>query len=258
MNNKIKVVSWNLRTLWNGDGVNSFIHRAGMIYDKIKKEKPDIIAFQEVIAESLEFLKSIMPEYMFLGLMRNENFEEEGVYTAVRKDCFELIFNEGFWMSPTPFVPGSKFDVKGEWPRVCCAAQLRHKATGERIWVYNLHLGCFSEAGRTKEIKCAMGFFDEYNKKSQLPIILLGDFNTTPDSEIIAMCNGYRDIKDITADIKHTFHDFGRRIEECKIDYIFMSKPLIDRIEKVGLWKDELDGIYLSDHYPICAELKIK
>ena len=44
----MKIVTFNLDCCWDGaEGINSFIHRAGMIYERINAEKPDIIAFQE-------------------------------------------------------------------------------------------------------------------------------------------------------------------------------------------------------------------
>ena len=45
----MKILSFNIRCPWKDrDGKNDFIHRAGLIYDKIETEQPDVIAFQEV------------------------------------------------------------------------------------------------------------------------------------------------------------------------------------------------------------------
>ena len=45
----MKVLSFNIRCPWRDrDGINDFIHRAGLIYDKIETEQPEVIAFQEV------------------------------------------------------------------------------------------------------------------------------------------------------------------------------------------------------------------
>ena len=37
----MKIVSFNLRCVWQGDGINAFIFRAGMIYDKIMRDQAD-------------------------------------------------------------------------------------------------------------------------------------------------------------------------------------------------------------------------
>ncbi len=81
MSQTIKIVSFNLRSQYTGDGINAFIHRAGMIYDKIKKEAPDIVAFQEVIEPHYDVLPKLMPDYTFLGQFRNADYTGEGVFT---------------------------------------------------------------------------------------------------------------------------------------------------------------------------------
>lgn len=57
----MKVVTYNLSCDWDScDGINSFIHRAGMIYERLDAEMPDIIAFQEVVPKSIRFFKTHM------------------------------------------------------------------------------------------------------------------------------------------------------------------------------------------------------
>ena len=58
-----KIVTFNIRNVWDKEGKNSFIHRVGMIYDKINKEKPDVIAFQEVLQPHVTLLEKIFPDY---------------------------------------------------------------------------------------------------------------------------------------------------------------------------------------------------
>ena len=41
----MKIVTFNLRSRYKGDGINSFVHRAVLLCDKIEEERPDIIAF---------------------------------------------------------------------------------------------------------------------------------------------------------------------------------------------------------------------
>ena len=39
----------------------------------------------------------------------------------------------------------------------------------------------------------------------------------------------------------------------CSIDYIFTKGFVCERVEK---WEDERGGVFLSDHYPVCAVLR--
>ena len=59
MESTLKIVTYNIRQPWDWaeDGVNSFIHRAGMVLTKIDEEKPDVLAFQEVRAEEKKFFE---------------------------------------------------------------------------------------------------------------------------------------------------------------------------------------------------------
>ena len=87
-------------------------------------------------------------------------------------------------------------------------------------------------------------------------MIILGDFNATPDSETMDFVCKKEWLVDATSSIQETtFHDFGKA--DCyKIDYVFLTKELAEEVVDVQLWKDQENGIYLSDHYPICVKFK--
>lgn len=57
MDKNLKVVTFNFRCVWKGygDGINGFVHRAGMVYEKIMREKPDVIMFQEILQDILNY-----------------------------------------------------------------------------------------------------------------------------------------------------------------------------------------------------------
>lgn len=252
---KVKIVTWNVRYLWNGDGKNSFIYRIGMINDKVLVEKPDIIAFQEVTEPIFKVLRQIMPEYTFVGHFRDEDYKGEGLFVATRNDSIDLIGTETIWLSPTPYIPGSRFAGQSLCPRICNIVQIRHKESEKSMRIYNVHLDYILDKIQVESMKCVFEFVEQYNAKLELPCVILGDFNATPESKVIKMCNNYSGIVDVTKSIPVTFHDFGKKGN--KIDYIYMSDELSEYISDVAAWKDEHDGIFLSDHYPICAELDL-
>ena len=252
---KIKIVTWNIRYATDGDGINSFTNRSGMIREKIRAELPDIIAFQEVTDQSRAPLEEMLPEYYFLGMMRSHNFDNEGLYVAARKDSFEVIGLESVWLSPTPYKAGSRYPDQSHYPRICTMTYLRHRKTNLRMRVFDLHLDHISEEARVLGTEAALKFVRSYDEKEALPTVILGDFNATPNSDAISLMNAQPDLCDVTADIPFTFHNYGR-VQE-KIDYIFLSRSLADKVTDVAAWTDERSGIYLSDHYPVCATLEI-
>ena len=230
---KIKIVSFNIRYATEGDGINNFIHRSGLIRKKIKAELPELIAFQEVTDWIRDSLEELLPEYYFLGMMRSHRFDNEGLYLAARKDAFEVIGFESVWLSPTPYTPGSRYPDQSPCPRICTMMYLRHKETNLRMRVFNLHLDHISEEARVLGMRAALDFVDSYNAKESLPIAILGDFNATPDSDVIAMMTQRADLCDVTENIPVTFHAYGNK--KLKIDYIYLSSSLADKLCSVEI-----------------------
>lgn len=261
MSQTIKIVSFNLRSQYTGDGINAFIHRAGMIYDKIKKEAPDIVAFQEVIEPHYDVLPKLMPDYTFLGQFRNADYTGEGVFTAIRTADWMPIFYDVFWISPTPHVPASRFEDQSHCPRICVVTGLRHKTSGKLIRVCNIHLDHIGETARVKGIRCVLGKIAEYERELPMPTVLLGDFNAEPGSETIEYCSNFADfpLTELNADCGGTFHDFGRELDNMMhIDYIYADRATAQHPYTVAKWTDESNGIYLSDHYPVCMEMEME
>lgn len=248
----IKIATFNLRCLWDGDGINSFIHRIGLIDEKISTESPDVIAFQEMTDKHLSVLRRLMTEYEFIGASREADYSGEGVYTALRKRSMKLLGFDFFWLSPTPNIPGSVFDNQSDCRRVCTTLKLLHISSGEVFRIINTHLELLNEAVRMDEMQQLVKYIAEKHNEDGLPTVFMGDFNALPEEPAIELCKTY--MEDVTKDISVTFHGFGTTAQ--KIDYIFVSKNLVKRIADVNVWDDTRNGIYLSDHYPVCVELE--
>ncbi len=250
----IKIVTYNLRSTWKGDGINGFIHRAGMIFDKINAELPDIIAFQEVIPKHIKFLKTAFPQYHFTGHGREEGYDGEGVFTAILKDTMMEIGNETVWISPTPHIIASKFEKQSINSRACHITQVRNRANGHLYRIFNIHLDHEYQEARVLGMKCVLDFVDRKNSELDISTIILGDFNATPQTEEIEIINNHGKYTDITNHIPFTFHNYGK--QQDKIDYIYVNKDMKNNLKSVYIWDDVDNGIYLSDHYPICAEFE--
>ena len=88
--------------------------------------------------------------------------------------------------------------------------------------------------------------------------MLLGDFNAEPGAPELAPLfapGAPLGLRDVTDGVEVTFHGFYYGSEPpAKIDYIFATPELACR--RLAVWRDEADGVYLSDHYPLCAALE--
>ena len=105
----IKVMTFNLRVAVACDGINHFDRRLPRIVEFLDTESPDLIGFQEVNLYMKECLHEQLPDYVLIGCGRERDFGGESALIAYKKDRFELIRFENFWLSATPRVPGSRY-----------------------------------------------------------------------------------------------------------------------------------------------------
>ena len=254
-----KIVTFNLKNCYENFGINSYIHRHTMIINKIRKEKPDFIGFQEAIPSIMSDLTDALPEYQIIFNGRKEDFSGEGLAIALRKETVELMGLDVFWISETPYIPGSRYAIQSECPRICQQALIRFKNSTKLCWVFNNHLDHQEDAARILGIKQIMERVPECKQKWDVPVFVMGDFNAEPDSETINYCDNYEKIKitDLAANSGGTWHDFGELANPKKIDYIYSDLKAEECDCKAYCWDDEHYGIYLSDHYPVCVTLEI-
>ena len=128
------------------------------------------------------------------------------------------------------------------------------------IRLFNIHLDHIGEKAREDGMKCVLGKMAEYSARLPMTTVILGDFNSEPNSEPIKICSAHDApaLVDVTSELKRTNHDFGKLLatSPSKIDYIFASHELAGAHVKTEAWEEEHHGIYLSDHYPVCAEFE--
>ena len=249
-----KVMTFNLRIKAESDGINIFDNRTANIINAIRTESPHLIGFQEVTDDAREMLRrELSPQYTLLGCGRKENMRGEGVCIAYRNESFELVSYHTFWLSDTPTVAGSRYEDidQSTCARVTVRASLSPTGSSEVIHFFNTHLDHKGRQARVKGMSQIKTEIEKYGGS----FILTGDMNDRPDSECIGVALSIDGATDTTADIKTTFHNFGRLTEDCKIDYI------ITNMSASGAYcvaDEHRDGIYISDHYPVCTTVSIE
>ena len=253
----MKIVTFNIRCALRGDGINSFYHRAGSVLQKIAQEKPDVIGFQEVRPEIFEFLTKYLVDYTVVGCGRGADYEDEHNPVAFRKDKFEMIGLETEWLSPTPFIPGSRYEEQSSCPRIVTRVTLRRFGCARPFDVFNTHLDHVSELARVLGAQAVCKIMAARKEKWNFPMMLMGDMNDYPSSGPIrtfledkVLC-----LTEHTDGMGTTWHGYGKAHNE-RIDYI-MSNGFVQH-GNVEAWTDETDGIYLSDHYPLAVELDVE
>ena len=246
-----KICTFNVRYATGTDGINEFKYRTGRILDVIAEEKPDLIGFQEVVDEGRALFQRELSDYVVLGCGRCRNFDGEGVSLAFRKDKFMLLAYETFWLSDSPEVAESLFSAdQSGCPRPAQIALLATKE-GEKLLFANTHL---DHVGKTARLLGADRLLERIGRYGDVPTVVTEDMNATPEAPEIGRFLKWKRgrLRDMTEHLGGTFHNFGT-CTPSKIDYIFASgTPLSPAYHT----EDEPeDGVFISDHYPVFAEV---
>lgn len=254
----LKIVTFNLRTNTEHDKINMFDIRRGMVLAKIDEEQPDIIGFQEMKWDMRAFLVRHLPDYLIVGSPRSADERDERVDIAIRRDVCELRQLESFRLSPTPEIPGSRYPDQSTCPRITTQVMLKHRDFESPIRVYNTHLDHVGSEARLLGMRQILAKIKSDSEKLDAPFFITGDFNATPGEPPVVetLRDGIPPVTDLTAALTETFHNWGQ-VKNEKIDYIFADSRIArgDNF-KVSRWTDEKFGVYLSDHYPVEAEIE--
>lgn len=261
MSTTLKVFTFNLRVATSVDGNNMFFNRTGRVLDTIKEHSPDLIGFQEASSDMRKWLCDALAPigYTVVGCGRGKDYRGEATCIAFKRDAFELIALETRWLSATPLVPGSRYAAdQSSCPRVYTAATLKHYESDEVFIFLNTHLDHKGSEARK------LGALDvvRYLSEKSLPFIITGDMNAVPGTPEIDVFTAYevcgRPVIDATASLSGTFHAFGKYTPEKapKIDYIFTDLPC-DISRSYIVIDTPTDGLYISDHNPVCAFIEL-
>lgn len=251
----MKIVTFNIRCDYNQDGNNNFCFRKPLILEKLRQEEPDIICFQEVLPHVAGWLKEKLGEYNVIGCGRMEDLEGEQVSVAYRKNRINLIQMETYWLSETPYAPGSRYEDQSICPRVCTEAVLEEYATKQVFRLVNTHLDHEGPGARQKglaQIMDRLARLDNTALFPEAPVIITGDMNAEPSSPEMAAA-GRPPYRNLSEGIGITYHGYMRSEAPCCIDYIITKGFVCESVEK---WTDVREGVFLSDHYPVCAVLR--
>lgn len=253
----LKLVTFNIRCDYGQDGDNNFEYRKPFILEKLTAERPDLICFQEVLPHVAIWLKENLADYYVIGCGRSETLEDEQMTIAFRKKRLNLISMETFWLSPTPCIPGSRYEEQSICPRVCTEAVLEVLPEKQVFRLVNLHLDHMGSRARLLGLEQIVRRMNDSKSFTDAPIILTGDFNAEPDAPELKQMEKWPEFRLLTGDIGITYHGFLPEDTPGSIDHIFIrdGKHAGLRALTPICWKDQKKGLWLSDHYPICTTL---
>ncbi|HET6432936.1 endonuclease/exonuclease/phosphatase family protein [Dyella sp.] len=251
----LRVMTFNVRLPAAGDGVNVWEHRRDLFVRTVREADPDVFGTQELHKEQGDYVVAKLPGYRWFGDGRRGGDGDEHMGVFYRSDRLAVIESGNFWLSDTPDVPGS-ISWGHPFPRMVTWALFERRADGRRFYFFNTHLPYRDEdeAARTRganEILARLRTLPE-----NVPVVLTGDFNTTPASDAHALLS--RVLVDARAAAREragpdaTFHNFTGTPDR-RIDWILTRGFTAQRTDTITTHEGAL---YPSDHFPVLAVLR--
>lgn len=256
---EVKVMSYNLRVDFGGDGENNWEFRRDFLANQILYHAPDFIGTQEGKVHQLQYIEKQLEGYAYIGISR-DNSRSEGEFSALFYDSrkFKLLKEGTFWLSDTPDVKSKGWDAALE--RICTYGLFQDIASGRKLYIFNTHLDHIGETARANSAQLILKKIKEINQ-NLLPVVVTGDFNSEPTGDAYkVMAAALKDSKTVSETKAFgpsgTFNafKFHEPVTVC-IDYIFISEKI--RVLRHAVLSDSKDCRYPSDHLPVLAEIMV-
>lgn len=231
---------------------NPWQWRRKALVEQITLYAPDLLGLQEVKPAQLKYLKKKLFDYDCVSLGREKNDKGEACAIFYKKDRYEILSCDTFWLSATPDIPSIYEDAACK--RICTYIKITDKLCQKTYCFFNTHLDSRSAAA---EKYGAEKILERINSVG-CPVILVGDFNCTERDEAYAVFSSQlRDTAGSSAYAEKigTFHDFTGNADPYPIDFIFVSDDIF--ANRYRVITERFGARFPSDHFPIIAELSL-
>ena len=252
------LISFNIKYDNTSDTINNWNKRKASLAKLIQHYDADIIGIQEGLHNQVDYLNNALNGYSYVGVGRDDG-QQKGEYSAIfyNSDKFKVLKTNTFWLSETPEKVSVGWDASLE--RICTYALFENVRTKKQFWVFNTHFDHRGKQARVNSAQLIYKNIEEINT-TDLPVILMGDLNLTPDTEPIQFLKkNLTDALEISQKPFYgpigTFNGFDQdRIMENRIDYIFVNN--IDVLSYTHIDDRMPNNMHISDHLPVLMTVK--
>ena len=254
----ISIMNINIRYINKTDGINIWKNRSNKLIGLLLNKTADILFFQEITRTQSDFIdKYLSSIYEFVGDYRDSSVASEKCSICVNKLKYTIIHSGQFWLSSTPYIPGSN-DFGNFFPRICTWASFK-QIDGITLLFMNVHL---DHANRKAHLPCIKIILEEENKieskYSDIKFVFIGGcfYCEENDEEIKYIKNkGFNEII-----FENTYHGFTGNAKN-HWDYMFWKEKSGEDIELKNVYVLKKEAIidkrrnsFVSDHFPVYAE----
>ena len=253
----MRVMSFNIRCA--NVGTDSWEDRIGIVSQTMLDSEADSIGVQEATPEWMATLKeTVGDKYSYVGVGRDDG-DNKGEYSSIfyLKDKYTAVESGTFWLSETPEKPSRGWDAACN--RVCTWAVLQNKETGEKYVHINTHFDHIGISARKNSVDMIVEKAKEF---TDIPVVFTADMNVKQDSENynqFVNSGVLYDTKFAAPDTMDycTYHDTKpNKHKDDVIDYVMINDKFSAVSYKVVT--EGIDGRFVSDHYPVYADVVVK
>jgi len=256
---ELRVMTYNLRYA-SATPPHAWPDRRPALVQLVAREAPDVLGTQEGVHGQLRDLAAGLPGYDWIGLGREGGSRGEFMAVFYRRDRFEPLAYDHFWLSATPAVIGST-----SWgntiPRMVTWVRFRDRASGRVFEFWNTHLDHRSEESRQRSAALLRERLARTDPA--VPLLLVGDFNCPAGASAAhALLTGEAGLADTwdlaprrgNADF-NTFNGFAPAVRDgVRIDWILARPPVAVAAAAIV---DHADlPVAPSDHFPVTATVR--
>jgi endonuclease/exonuclease/phosphatase family metal-dependent hydrolase len=257
----ISILDLNIRYYNDIDGLNVWDQRKEAFIQCLLNSYADVFFFQEITHIQYDYIdENLNSVYEFVGIYRDSTDRSEKCSISYNIFKYTLIDWGQFWLSSTPYTPGSN-DFKNFFPRICTWAALK-QINGLELIFFNIHL---DHVNFDAHLPCINVFLEESEKIldrfPQIRYVFLGGcLYCEEDDPVVDRIKSYS-YEEVM--IENTFHDFTGEADR-HWDYLFWKERGLERtivlkrafvLKKEGTINEEKQQ-YISDHYPYYAEFQ--
>lgn len=259
--NELVIATYNLRFASN-QKPNAWPDRRPVMKALLDRYQPDLMGTQEGLYQQLKDIAADQPAYDWIGLGREGGSRGEFMAIYYKRDRFEPLEYDHFWLSDTPEVIAST-----SWgntvKRMVTWVRFRDRTTGREFYFWNTHFDHQVQPAREKAAELVRQRIGKV--KADLPLFLVGDFNAVATEnrayDILAKESGLTDTwftaRERRNEDANSFTGFGPLKREGKrIDWILARGAMDVRATEVVTFQQ--GDQWPSDHFPIVTWVTLK
>lgn len=260
--NGLRVMTYNLRYA-SMKGSEAWPDRRPAMQSLLKQQAPDLMGTQEGVYHQVRDLAADLPEYDWIGTGRDGGSRGEFMAIYYRRERFEPLAYDHFWLSDTPEVIASS-----TWGntnrRMVTSVRFKDRRSDKVFHLWNTHLDHALQPAREKAAELIKTRLAKI--PSSEPVILMGDFNAeatrNPVYDSLTQGIGFTDSWFTAAQRKNetlnSFNGFAKPVfNSARIDWILYRGEAEVALAEVVV-DGSPEGRQPSDHHPVLARMTWK